>query len=99
MKKPDFLCKHQKQRPACLQLCRFIDILYIFLKFKNLLSLASLVSREDRRFEFYLFENSKRQFLPRRSSYETRCEKTGLRGFRPGPTQIGLYSHRRWLEA
>ena len=31
--------------------------------------------------------------------YEPRCEKTGLRGFRPGPTQIGLYSHRRWLEA
>ena len=28
-----------------------------------------------------------------------RCEKTGLRGFRPGPTQTGLYSHRRWLEA
>ena len=26
-------------------------------------------------------------------------EKTGLRGFRPGPTQTGLYSHRRWLEA
>ena len=32
-------------------------------------------------------------------SYEPRCEKTGLRGFRPGPTQTGLYSHRRWLEA
>ena len=30
---------------------------------------------------------------------EPRCEKTGLRGFRPGPTQTGLYSHRRWLEA
>ena len=29
---------------------------------------------------------------------EPRCEKTGLRGFRPGPTQIGLYCHRRWLE-
>ena len=27
------------------------------------------------------------------------CEKTSLRGFRPGPTQTGLYSHRRWLEA
>ena len=27
------------------------------------------------------------------------CEKTGLRGFRPGLTQTGLYSHRRWLEA
>ena len=25
-------------------------------------------------------------------------EKTGLLGFRPGPTQTGLYSHRRWLE-
>ena len=25
--------------------------------------------------------------------------KNGLRGFRTGPTQTGLYSHRRWLEA
>ena len=23
------------------------------------------------------------------------CEKTGLRGFRPGRTETGLYSHRR----
>ena len=30
---------------------------------------------------------------------EPRCEKTGLRGFRPGLTQTGLYSQRRWLEA
>ena len=30
---------------------------------------------------------------------EPRCEKTSLRGFRPGPTQTGLYSQRRWLEA
>ena len=30
---------------------------------------------------------------------EPRSEKTGLRGFRPGPTQTGLCSHRRWLEA
>ena len=29
--------------------------------------------------------------------YESRCEKTGLRGI--WPTQTGLYSHRRWLEA
>ena len=27
--------------------------------------------------------------------HEPRCEKTGLRGFRLGPTQTGLYSHRR----
>ena len=26
---------------------------------------------------------------------EPRCEKTGLRGFRPGQTQSGLCSHRR----
>ena len=28
-----------------------------------------------------------------------RSKKTGLRGFRPGPTLTGLCSHRRWLEA
>ena len=32
-------------------------------------------------------------------SFESRHEKTCLRGFRPGPTQIGLYNHRRLLEA
>ena len=26
-------------------------------------------------------------------------KKTGLRGFRPDPTQTRLYNHRRWLEA
>ena len=31
-------------------------------------------------------------------SYEPQGRKTGLRGFRPGPTQTRLYSHRRWLE-
>ena len=30
---------------------------------------------------------------------EPRNEKTGLRGFLPGPTQTGLYNNRRWLEA
>ena len=30
---------------------------------------------------------------------EARCEKTGLLGFRPGPTQTRLYNHTRWLEA
>ena len=30
---------------------------------------------------------------------EPRREKTGLRGFRPGPTQTGLYKHRRSPEA
>ena len=31
--------------------------------------------------------------------FEPRFEKTGLRGFRPGPTQTGLYNHTRSLEA
>ena len=28
-------------------------------------------------------------------TYEPRHEKTGLQGFRPGPTQTALYRHRR----
>ena len=30
--------------------------------------------------------------------FEPRCEKTGLRGFRPGPTHTRLYNYTRWLE-
>ena len=37
--------------------------------------------------------------FPGLSLFEPRCEKTGIRGFRPGRTQTGLHSHRRWLEA
>ena len=33
------------------------------------------------------------------TTVEPRCGKTGLRGFRPGPTQTRLYGHERWLEA
>ena len=32
-------------------------------------------------------------------TFEPRCEKTGLRGFRPGPTQTRLCNYRRQLEA
>ena len=32
-------------------------------------------------------------------TYEPRREKTGLQGFRPGATQIGLYSQTNRLEA
>ena len=37
--------------------------------------------------------------IPTEMMNEPRCEKTGLRGFRPGLTQTWLYSHRKWLEA
>ena len=33
------------------------------------------------------------------SAFEPRREKTGLRGFRPNPTQTGLHSHRTGQEA
>ena len=33
------------------------------------------------------------------NTYEPRREKTGLRGFRTGPTQTGLYKLRKELEA
>ena len=33
------------------------------------------------------------------STFEPCRKKTGLQGFRPGPTQTRLYSHRRWLGA
>ena len=32
-------------------------------------------------------------------TFEPRREKTGLRGFRPGPTQTGLYNLRSRLDA
>ena len=38
-------------------------------------------------------------FSTRIVQYEPRCEKTGLRGFRPGPIQTGLYKLRKELEA
>ena len=36
--------------------------------------------------------------LSRKRLFESRCEKTGLRSFRPGPIQTRLYSHKRCLE-
>ena len=33
------------------------------------------------------------------ATFEPRWEKNRSWGFRPGPTQTGLYSHRTWLEA
>ena len=32
-------------------------------------------------------------------SFESHRKKTCLRGFRPCPTQSGLYNHRKWLDA
>ena len=41
-----------------------------------------------------------RKCYPDNNTYnEPRRKKTGLRGFRPGPTQTGLYKLRKELEA
>ena len=44
---------------------------------------------------------AKMQSVPERAfgTLEPRREKTGLRGFRPGPTQTRLCNYTRWLEA
>ena len=39
------------------------------------------------------------QIVTLMTAFKPRSEKTGLRGFRFGPIQTGLYRHRRWLEA
>ena len=39
-----------------------------------------------------------RKFSNRANTIEPRCEKTCPQDFRPGPTQTGLWRHRRWLE-
>ena len=38
-------------------------------------------------------------FIASHTFSQPRHDKTCLQGFRQGPTQTGLYSHRRWLEA
>ena len=51
---------------------------------------------------FSLFVRNTASFSDKKivsKQYEPRCEKTGLRGFRPGLTQTGLYNYRRCLEA
>ena len=52
-----------------------------------------------RRNKFFIALGSNNNVCQDVVSNEPRYEKTGLRGFRPGPTQTGLYCHRRWLEA
>ena len=47
----------------------------------------------------WMLENSDILWFDASFRYEPRSEKTGLRGFRPGPTQTRLYSYKGWLEA
>ena len=51
------------------------------------------LSKSGAKCEILLFQSLKIAF-----KYEAHHEKTCHRGLRPGSAQIGLYSHRRWLE-
>ena len=42
---------------------------------------------------------TKMKMCPEKKSYEPVSVETNELCFRPGPTQTGLYKHRRWLEA
>ena len=69
-------------------------MLFFLLDFETLLWFCICTDR----FETKLVGNTEDRFS-RDEAHELRCEKTGLWGFRPGPTQTRLYSDRRWLEA
>ena len=69
----------------------------IFLAWKVLKLLLEKKYRKVRKILVAL-EPSKHPMLSQ-TMYEPRREKTGLRGFRPGPTQTGLYKLRKELEA
>ena len=47
--------------------------------------------------QFFTFRGP--TFIASHTFSQPRHDKTCLRGFRPGSTQTGLYSHRRWLVA
>ena len=59
------------------------------------------INTHIQRMQWYNYMNPKRLVIELRGdqttlkiSYEPCCEETGLRGFRPGQTQNGLYSYR-----
>ena len=45
---------------------------------------------------FELSHHARHNAASRPVSFEPRREKTCFLGFRPGPSQTGLYDHRRW---
>ena len=52
-----------------------------------------------RKFSKQVFSCRGPTFIAIRTLSQPRLNKTCLRDFRPGSTQTGLYSHRRWLQA
>ena len=86
------------QAKAALSLCRGVVSLFQFvtLSFNTCIQQYSCFEKQHCMYgsgvENVMFSEKKRVNAPR--LFEPRCEKTGFRGFRPDPTQTGLYSHR-----
>ena len=111
MRKPAFcICKNKGadqlhgNRPADQHVCtRYIDSILTLPPKSEISILQSFSVVAQPAFLSDLVENPNNTFFMMRLiwfvRYEPPCEKTDLRGFRPGPTQTGLYSHRSWLEA
>ena len=59
----------------------------------------SLIKYEHIPLTFKNMKNETNSILNTKVKTEPRREKTGLRGFRPGLTQTGLYKLRKELEA
>ena len=92
MRKPVFGVFDQ----MCMQLiCIFVFLAYAKSRFSHDAAHFRTVPETKKR----VFECNLALAPPGLGLNEPRSEKTGLRGVRPGPTQTGLYSQRRWLEA
>ena len=76
----------------------FVDLLSMLMRFSVNLHHFILIL-EIRFITAFMFCPCLEFWLASFRQFEPRREKTGLRGFRPGPTQTGLFSRRSRLEA
>ena len=98
---PEEPVKYEFQRDTVMDYNHEVDIdlkhnIGRFVKLKLFFDAKWMLISEVQFFSGKSFTSTEEQM---RCVFEPRSEKTGLRGFRPGPTKTGLYSHRRWLEA
>ena len=88
-----FVCIMSKSRNQ-QWLHLWLVVIVILSSWQNL----CLVSKKESELALYCLHKSICQILRMITVkclwFEPHCEKTGLRGFRPGPTQSGLYGHR-----
>ena len=86
----------------CLFVC-FVCLLFSIFKFQAMGEIGSAFHQNNITIKvsmsFRASDNIAEKLQELKVLFEPCCEKTGLQGFRPDPTQTGLCNHRRWLEA